>query len=105
MAAELLYTGRFVEAEEAAAIGLVSRVVEQGRDLEAARGVAEQILGNSPFGIRMTKELLNYSLDAPALRHAIEMENRTQVLCLMTEDFEEGTKAFAERRSATYTDR
>ena len=105
VAAELLYTGRLIGAEEAQRIGLVSRVTEPGGHVEAARALAREIMANSPFGVRMTKELLNYSLDAPALRHAIELENRTQALCLMTEDFQEGTRAFAERREARYRDR
>jgi enoyl-CoA hydratase len=103
-AAEILYTGRFVDAAEAERIGLVNRVVEEGTLLKAAEDLAAEILQNSPFGIRMTKELLNYTLDAPGLRQAIEMENRTQALCLMTEDFDEGMRAFAERRPARYRD-
>jgi enoyl-CoA hydratase len=103
-AAEILYTGRFVEAEEAERIGLVNHVVEEGTLLQAAEELAGEILQNSPFGIRMTKELLNYTLDAPSLRQAIEMENRTQALCLMTDDFDEGMRAFAERRPARYRD-
>lgn len=105
MAAEIIYTGRMVEAEEALRIGLVSRVTAEGAHVEAARDLARQILANSPMGIRMTKELLNFSLDAPALRHAVEMENRTQVLCMLTDDFAEGTAAFAEKRVAQYQDR
>lgn len=105
MAADIIYTGRFVEAEEALRIGLVSRVTEEGGHVEAAREVAAQILANSPLGIRMTKELLNYSLDAPAMRHAVHMENRTQVLCMLTDDFEEGVTAFAEKRTPAYRDR
>ncbi|MPZ62987.1 MAG: hypothetical protein GEU93_17205 [Propionibacteriales bacterium] len=104
-AADILYTGRFVDAAEAKTLGLVSRVVEEGRHLEEADEVARQVMSNSPFGIRMTKELLNYTLDAPGLRQAIEMENRTQTLCLLTEDFAEGVAAFAERRPADYRDR
>jgi enoyl-CoA hydratase len=105
MAAELLYTGRFIESEEALRIGLVNRVVTDGSCLGAAKEVAQQILGNSPFGIRMTKELLNFSLDMPSLRQVIEMENRTQVLCQMTADMDEGVRAYSERREAIYTDR
>jgi len=105
VAAELLYTGRLIAADEALRIGLVSRITEAGRHVDVARDLAREMLANSPFGIRMTKELLNFSLDAPALRHAIELENRTQTLCLLTEDFQEGTRAFAERRQARYQDR
>jgi enoyl-CoA hydratase len=104
-AAEILYTGRFVGAAEALSIGLVNEVVEDGEHVRAAEKMAEQILSNSPLGIRMTKELLNYSLDAPGLRQAMELEHRTQVLCMMTDDFAEGVRAFGERRPARYTDR
>lgn len=104
-AAELLYTGRFVEAEEALRIGLVSRVVPDGQHVKAAEELAREIIANSPLGIRMTKELLNFSLDAPSLRQVIEMENRTQVVTMMTEDFAEGVAAFSERRGAVYRDR
>ena len=57
------------------------------------------------LGIRMTKELLNFSLGSPSLRQVVEMENRTQVLCLLTEDFEETTRAFAARRQPVYEHR
>lgn len=104
-AAELLYTGRFVDAEEALRIGLVSTVTGAGQHVEAARAIAEEIMQNSPFGVRMTKELLNQSLDAPGLRQQIELENRTQILCSLTADHLEGVAAFAERRPARYEDR
>lgn len=105
VAADLLYTGRTVDADEALRIGLVNRVVEDGRHLEASIELAQRIMANPPFGVRMTKELLNFSLGAPSLRDAIELENRTQALCLMTDDFAEGERAYAERRPARFADR
>ena len=103
-AAEILYTGRFVNADEALAIGLVSQVVEQGKHVEAAKEVAREILKNTPLGIRMTKELLNVSLDAPGLRHQSELECRTQILCTFTDDFQETVDAFFEKRTPKYRD-
>lgn len=103
-AARILYTGQFVDADEALRIGLVSQVVPAGEHLDAAHELANQVVRNSPLGIRMTKELLNESLGAPAMRHHLELENRTQILCSFTEDFAEGTAAFAEQRQASYTD-
>ena len=104
-AAELLYTGRFVDAEEARELGLVDRLAEEGRDVDAARDLATEILQNSPLGIRMTKELLNVSLDAPGLRQHLQVENRTQVLVSMTDDFVEGATSFAEKRDPDFRDR
>ncbi len=104
-ASELLYTGRFLDAAEAKGIGLVSRLVPEGEDLKAAMELAREIMQNSPFGIRMTKELLNMSLDTPGLRRHMEIENRTQILCALTGDFEESVRAFREKRRPVYRDR
>lgn len=104
-ASELLYTGRFLDAAEAKAMGLVSRVVPEGQDVEAAVELAREIMQNSPFGIRMTKELLNMSLDTPGLRRHMEIENRTQILCALTEDFEESVRAFQDKRRPVHRDR
>ena len=104
-ASELLYTGRFFGAEEAERIGFASRVVPEGDHLEAAREIAVAILGNSPLGIRMTKGLLAQTLDAPSLGSHLELENRTQVVCTLTDDFEEGARAFRERRPPEFRDR
>ncbi len=103
-AAELLYTGRFFDASEALDIGFVSRVTDEGAHIDAARELAAQILANSPLGVRMTKSLLASTLDAPSLRSQIELENRTQVLCTLTDDFSEGTAAFREKREPRYRD-
>lgn len=104
-AAELLYTGRFVEAGEAATLGLVSRVVPAGTHVDVAFDVAREILDNAPFGVRMTKELLNSTFSGLSLRQAIEIENRTQVLCISTEDTKDAMAAFRERRNPDYGDR
>lgn len=104
-AAELLYTGRVFDAAEALRIGFVSRVVPQGEDVATAREIADEIVANSPFGIRMTKQLLNFSLDAPGFRQAVAMENRTQVLCLLTGDCDEAMAAYSERRTPEFHDR
>lgn len=103
-ASELLYTGRFFDAQEALDIGFVSRVTEEGGHLEAARAIAEQILTNSPLGVRMTKTLLASTLDAPSIRTHVELENRTQILCTLTDDFAEGAAAFRAKRPPEYRD-
>lgn len=104
-AAEILYTGRMVDAATAERIGLVSHVVPDERVDEEAMELAREIVRNSPLGIRMTKELLNQNIDAPSLATAIHLENRTQTLCVLTEDFMEGGLAFLQKREAQYRDR
>jgi enoyl-CoA hydratase/carnithine racemase len=103
VAAELLLTGRFVEADEAARIGLVNRVVDAGELLDEAYALAEQIAANSPFGVMLTKRILHANVDAPGLRSAIEMENRGQTLATRGSDFREALSAFREKRPAVFS--
>jgi enoyl-CoA hydratase len=102
-ASEILYTGRDVWAEEAERIGLISRMVDEGQVMEAALDMAHAMLGKSPFGLTMTKEVLNHSIDAPNLESALYMENRTQSLAVMTDDVKEAFTAFREKRPPVYT--
>jgi enoyl-CoA hydratase len=88
MAAELMLTGRRVPAEEAVRIGLLNRVLE----------LATGITANSEFGVIMTKLGLWANFDAPSLRAAMELENRTQVLGTFTGNMAEAGKAFREKR-------
>ncbi|GAA0962970.1 enoyl-CoA hydratase/isomerase family protein [Actinocorallia libanotica] len=101
---ELLLTGRFVEAEEALRIGLVSRVVDEGKTVEAALETAALISANSPMGVWMTKEVAWSQLEIPSLQAGIDLENRTQILTSYTRDMSEQITSFLERRPANYTD-
>jgi enoyl-CoA hydratase len=101
-AADLLYTGRPMEAEEALRVGYVSKVVPDGETLDAAMEIARTMLGKSPFGLRMTKEILNLSIDAPSLESQLYLENRTQTLAVNTGDMQIAIKAFHEKRPAVF---
>ena len=104
-AAEIMLTGRFVGAQEAAAIGLVNRVVPADELLDAAFEVAGQIAANTPFGVTLTKRVLNANVDAGSLTQAVEVENRGQTLATRGEDFREALGAFREKREARFTSR
>lgn len=104
-AAEIMLTGRFVGAQEAAAIGLVNRVVPAEDLLEAAFDVAGQIAANTPFGVTLTKRVLNANVDAGSLTQAVELENRGQTLATRGADFREALEAFREKRAAHFTSR
>jgi enoyl-CoA hydratase len=105
VASELMLTGRFINADRALRVGLVSEVVPDAQLEEAARPYVEEMLTTSPLGLRMTKECLNMSVDAGSLEAAIAMEDRNQILCAQTEDFPEGMRAFLEKRKPQYQDR
>lgn len=104
LAAELLYTGRFVEADEAAEVRLVNRVVPAEELLDAGRAIAQRIAANSPFGVLLTKRALLANQDTPALRSAMEVENRGQPLASQNPDMAEALLAFRERREPRFRD-
>jgi enoyl-CoA hydratase/carnithine racemase len=105
LASELLLTGRFLDAERALKVGLVSQVVPQDELANAGRAMAGEILANSPVGVRLTKECLNMSIDAGSLESVIAMEDRQQILVAQTGDMREGVGAFLEKRKPDYRDR
>jgi enoyl-CoA hydratase len=94
IAAELMYTGRFMDAEEAVRSGFASRIVPAEELMAAAIALAEQIAANNPVGIRMTKEMIDRSLDGASLQTMIALENRSQVLCSFTGPFDEFVSRF-----------
>lgn len=97
-ASELMLTGRIFTGAEADRLGMVNRLVDDGDVLAPALELAEAIARNSEYGVWMTKKGLWLGLDAPSLRHAVELENRTQVLGTFTGNLGEGIGAFLERR-------
>ncbi|HXJ35497.1 MAG TPA: enoyl-CoA hydratase-related protein [Candidatus Eisenbacteria bacterium] len=104
IASELLLTGNFIDAARAERTGLVSRVVPDGELESAARAMAQDMLRNSPIGLRLTKECLKFSIDAPSLEAAVAMEDRNQILAAQTSDFREGITAFLQKRPPTFGD-
>lgn len=105
MAAELMYTGRFVQADEALQLGLVSRVVEPDALLDHALGLAREMVERaSPFGLRITKEAINLAQGGLSLNEVIHVENRNQVLALQTQDFTTAATAWKDPGPVQYTD-
>jgi enoyl-CoA hydratase/carnithine racemase len=96
--AELLLTGRVFDAAEAAAMGLVTDVVPLDQVVDRALTKAREIAANPPLAVWMTKETMWQTVDAPSLRHALDIENRTQVLCTATGEMFEAFLAFRDKR-------
>jgi enoyl-CoA hydratase len=102
IAAELMLTGRRFAADEAQRIGLLNRVVPRAELLDNAFDLTAAISANSEFGVYMTKLGLWANLDAPSLRHAMQLENRTQVLGTFTGNMREAAQAFIEKRDPVW---
>ena len=99
VARELMLTGRIIDAAEAYRIGLVHEVVAPDDLMSGALRLARSIAENNAYGVWQTKIGLNAALDAPSLRHAIELENRTQILSGFTNNPLEAAKAHQEKRA------
>ncbi len=95
---ELMLTGRIIDAAEADRIGLVLRVVPDAELMDQTLSVARQIAANSPWGVRMTKEVMWSQLEVGSLQAGIDLENRTQILASFTGDMREAMAAFVEKR-------
>jgi enoyl-CoA hydratase len=101
---DLLLTGRRVGAAEALEMGLVSRVVDDGRVLDEALDMAEAMCRFSPYGLAMTKDALWANLEVSSLDAAIALEDRNQLMLGFTENLPEAIRAFDAGREPVYTD-
>jgi enoyl-CoA hydratase/carnithine racemase len=100
-AAELMMSGRFVDARRALSTGLVSEVVDVNRLEDTAETLSMEMLAMSPVGLRLTKEGIAFASDASSLEAVIAMEDRGQVLCFGPY-MREGVAAFREKRTPRY---
>ena len=101
-ARELMLTGRIIGADEAHRINLVFEVVADDELLGAALRKAREITANNAYGVWQTKTGLNVALDASSLRHAKELENRTQILTGFTNNPTEAAMALREKRQPVW---
>jgi len=100
-ATEMLYTGDFITADEAARIGLYNRVV-QVRELEGeTMRWAGKLAAGPAFALGMTKAALNRELDM-SLERALEAESEAQAICMLHPDFREAYEAFTEKRAPKF---
>lgn len=100
-ASELLYTGRFMSAEEGERWGFFSRIVSPADVLPQARRLAAEIAAGPTFANTMTKRMLAMEW-AMSVEEAIESEAIAQALCMTTKDFERAFKAFAAKQKPVF---
>jgi 2-(1,2-epoxy-1,2-dihydrophenyl)acetyl-CoA isomerase len=101
-AADLLLTGRRVGGEDALALGLCDRLVDEGQELAGAVGYASEVAAAGPLAVRAIRATLRHGL-VDAARQAMAHEQAEQVRLRDTDDFAEGVRAAAERRAPVFT--
>lgn len=103
-AAEMLFTGRSIDAETAERWGLVNRVVAHDRLMDEALTIAGEIAAQPPRALRMAKTLMRQGRDQ-TFEQILELSAAMQALAHMTDDHQEGVKAVLEKRPADFTGR
>jgi enoyl-CoA hydratase len=101
LAAELLYTGEMIDANEAYRIGLVNKVVEPEKLMDAAKELAGKFAKKSSITLQLLKEAINEGLEME-LSKALAHEADIFGLCFSTEDQKEGMNAFLNKRPAQF---
>jgi enoyl-CoA hydratase/carnithine racemase len=103
VARELMYTGKFIHAERAERVGLVSMVVPDGELEAAGEAMAADMLKIAPLALRKTKEGFNRLCDSDDFERVVEMEGEIQRECMSGPDFNEGLRAFVEKRAPQFS--
>jgi len=93
-AADILYTGRKVNAEEAERMGLVNRMVPKEALMETALSIAGFMTAKGVGALKLTKRVLDQNIDAPSLEAAVNLENRNQTIMVFSGEFFKLIKPF-----------
>lgn len=103
-AAELLYTGRHMDAAEALSHGILNAVHPNEALMDEAMKLAQDIAGQAPSSVRATKKVLN-ALEREALDGSLAYSYEVLADLMQTEDHREGVTAFAEKRKPNWVNR
>jgi len=96
-ARDLIFSGRLIDAAEAAKLGLVNWVVEPSELVERTRDKALELAGGAPFSIQYAKRGIALA-ERASLEEVLDFEEEAQLACFRTEDALEGIRAFREKR-------
>ena len=100
-AAEMLLTGKMIDANEALQMGLVNRVTEPENLRNEGEKLLREILKNSPIAVNLTWDAVHRGLDLP-IDESAKLGADYFGLVATTEDFRDGTKAFLQKRKAQF---
>jgi enoyl-CoA hydratase len=102
VAADLLLTGRHIKAPEAKEIGLIGHVVPDGTALDKAREIADAICANGPLAVQA---ILRTIRDTEGMHEdeAFKLDAKVGAPVFSSDDAKEGPKAFAEKRTPSFS--
>jgi enoyl-CoA hydratase/carnithine racemase len=98
----MFFTGRMVAADEALALGIVSKVVAPEQLMDTAMSLARQLAKQPPTALALTRKALVHSVSATIEDH-LEYEWTNQRVALASAEFGEGVTAFREKREADFS--
>ncbi|MGA2463158.1 MAG: enoyl-CoA hydratase/isomerase family protein [Thermodesulfobacteriota bacterium] len=101
MAAEMIFTGKPIDAHEAYRIGLINRVVPQDKLMDTAKEIATNICKVGPLAVRKAKEAMLKGINM-TLEYGLELEDTLVGYVTSSEDFTEGIKAYKEKRKPIF---
>jgi enoyl-CoA hydratase/carnithine racemase len=102
VAIELITTGARLSAERAYAFGLVNRVVAKRQTLQSALELASTIAGNAPLAVRQSLAIARQAFDLDD-RALAQLSTEGQDRIMLSEDFQEGPRAFIEKRAPRWS--
>jgi enoyl-CoA hydratase/carnithine racemase len=101
LAAEMIFTGKTINAQEAYRIGLVNKVVPLDQLMAEAKKMAETICEAGPLAVRTAKECMVRGMSM-SLEDGLRLEDDFSTYIMSTEDFDEGLTSFREKRKPNY---
>ena len=104
VAHEMLLTGEMISADEALRVGLVNHVVDSADLIATAEKIAQKIIPNAPLAVKYAMDAIQHGIDMTQ-EEGLFLEATLFGLCCATEDKQEGTKAFLEKRPAKFQGR
>ena len=103
-ALQVILSGEMISAQEAYRIGLVNEVVPAAELITRAEAILKQIFANAPLAVRYSLEAVNKGLET-SQTEGLALEASFFGLCAGTEDKQEGTRAFLEKRAPQFQGR